>query len=844
MKNIKKLIVATSLFIGSLAFAQAPEKMSYQAVVRNTTNNLVTNQAVGMKISILQGTATGTAVYVETQTPTSNANGLVSLEIGGGSVVSGNMATINWANGPYFIKTETDPTGGTNYTITGTSQLLSTPYALYAKTSGSSTPGPAGTNGVDGKTVLNGTSNPTAAIGANGDFFINTSSNTLFGPKAAGAWPTGVSLVGPAGTNGTNGKTIYNAPNNPDSAAWNATGSVGDFFINTASNTLFGPKTATTWPATGVSLVGPTGASGFNGTNGVDGKTVLNGTSNPTAAIGTNGDFFINTSSNTLFGPKAAGAWPTGVSLVGTAGTNGTNGLAGSNGTNGVDGKTVLNGTSNPTAAIGANGDFFINTSSNTLFGPKAAGAWPTGVSLVGPAGSNATVTGSAPIAVNAGVVSLSDSGVTSAKLADASVTMAKINQATATSGQVIKWNGTAWAPAADNDNTAAITNLEGQINAANAAQDTQINQIINVNNTQNTQISAINTLNTTQSTQITQLQNANTVQDQNLANQLNQINTLNTNQSTQISQLQNSINNPTVTNTISGNSFTTTVNGTTSNPITLPAGSNGTNGLNGYNSLVKSTAETAGANCATGGVKLEFGLDANSNGSLEAGEVTPALTRYVCNGATGASGNNGATGATGAAGQGVPTGGTANQVLAKVDGTNYNTQWVTPSAGGSSDNLGNHTATQNLAMGNNSITGANNITASGNVTVNSLIITKTTIAITNNSLPGANRILSTDFPITTTPSYIDITAYPTASVPWSLHGIPGGVDGKIVYIRNTNPNYNLSLQLNSTAESNGNKIYAHNNPGSSTGEVIYTFIYQQSLFSGNGGWLYLSKAE
>jgi hypothetical protein len=200
--------------------------------------------------------------------------------------------------------------------------------------------------------------------------------------------------------------------------------------------------------------------------------------------------------------------------------------------------------------------------------------------------------------------------------------------------------------------------------------------------------------------------------------------------------------------------------------------------------------------------------------------------------------------GTNGTNGQGVPTGGTANQVLAKVDGTNYNTQWVTPSAGGSSDNLGNHTATQNLAMGNNSITGANNITASGNVTVNSLIITKTTIAITNNSLPGANRILSTDFPITTTPSYIDITAYPTASVPWSLHGIPGGVDGKIVYIRNTNPNYNLSLQLNSTAESNGNKIYAHNNPGSSTGEVIYTFIYQQSLFSGNGGWLYLSKAE
>jgi len=157
MKIIKIIVLLTHLLIVTLTFAQAPEKISYQAVVRNTTNNLVTNQAVGMQISILQGSATGTAVYVETQTPTSNVNGLVSLEIGGGTVVSGNMATINWANGPYFIKTETDPTGGSSYTITGTSQLLSTPYALYAKTSGSSIPGPMGPQGPAGVNGTNGT---------------------------------------------------------------------------------------------------------------------------------------------------------------------------------------------------------------------------------------------------------------------------------------------------------------------------------------------------------------------------------------------------------------------------------------------------------------------------------------------------------------------------------------------------------------------------------------------------------------------------------------------------------------------------------------------------------------
>ena len=120
MKKIYTLIAG--LILVTSAFAQAPEKMSYQAVVRDASNNLTTNQAVGMQISILQGSVTGTAVYVETQSPTTNANGLVSLEIGTGTVVSGDFTTIDWANGTYFIKTETDPTGENNYTITGTTE--------------------------------------------------------------------------------------------------------------------------------------------------------------------------------------------------------------------------------------------------------------------------------------------------------------------------------------------------------------------------------------------------------------------------------------------------------------------------------------------------------------------------------------------------------------------------------------------------------------------------------------------------------------------------------------------------------------------------------------------------
>jgi hypothetical protein len=137
MKKLFSLLAA--LVITASTFAQAPEKMSYQAVVRDSGVNLVTNQVVGMQISILQTTATGTAVYVETQTPTTNVNGLVTLEIGTGSFVSGDFTTIDWSADSYFIKTETDPAGGDIYTITGISQLMSVPYALHAKTAESVT---------------------------------------------------------------------------------------------------------------------------------------------------------------------------------------------------------------------------------------------------------------------------------------------------------------------------------------------------------------------------------------------------------------------------------------------------------------------------------------------------------------------------------------------------------------------------------------------------------------------------------------------------------------------------------------------------------------------------------
>lgn len=135
IKNIAKIIALSSIFFSlTSSYAQAPQKMSYQAVLRNANNTLLSNTPVAMRVSVLQGSASGTAVYVERHTLTTNINGLATFEIGSGTVISGSFTAINWASGQYYVKTETDPAGGTNYTISGTSQLLSVPYALYAKT--------------------------------------------------------------------------------------------------------------------------------------------------------------------------------------------------------------------------------------------------------------------------------------------------------------------------------------------------------------------------------------------------------------------------------------------------------------------------------------------------------------------------------------------------------------------------------------------------------------------------------------------------------------------------------------------------------------------------------------
>lgn len=155
MKNTKslKLIKSITFFlfiVPFLAFSQVPESFKYQAVVRNVSGTLIANQNVTIKSSILSSDVNGAVVYAETQNVTTTEFGLIHLNIGQGTVVQGTFSAIPWGDTSYFLKTEFDLNGSGNFQFIGVTQLLSVPYALYAKTSGSSTPGPAGPQGNTG----------------------------------------------------------------------------------------------------------------------------------------------------------------------------------------------------------------------------------------------------------------------------------------------------------------------------------------------------------------------------------------------------------------------------------------------------------------------------------------------------------------------------------------------------------------------------------------------------------------------------------------------------------------------------------------------------------------------
>lgn len=231
MNRIILSIIAV-LFISTAAMAQSPEGFSYQAVVRDGNNNIIASQSVGMQMTILQGSASGTSVYQETFTKSTNANGLVNLQLGTGTVVSGNFANIDWGNGPYFVRTAIDVAGGTSYATMGTSQLMSVPYALYAKKAGNAFSGDY--NDLTNKPTIDGsTTNELQTLSIAGSDLTISNGNTVTIP--ASQQLTEAEVDNYVSNNGY--ITVTGTPANGDVVSYNGTEWVAKGLSATCGNT-------------------------------------------------------------------------------------------------------------------------------------------------------------------------------------------------------------------------------------------------------------------------------------------------------------------------------------------------------------------------------------------------------------------------------------------------------------------------------------------------------------------------------------------------------------------------------------------------------------------------------
>lgn len=125
------LVVATV----TESYAQAPQSFKYQSIARDGNDVLLSDANINLEISIHDLTPTGTVVYKERHSTTTNTLGLFTIPVGGGEPVSGNFSTVDWGTGAKFIEVAADLTGGTNFASMGISQLLSVPYALWSENS-------------------------------------------------------------------------------------------------------------------------------------------------------------------------------------------------------------------------------------------------------------------------------------------------------------------------------------------------------------------------------------------------------------------------------------------------------------------------------------------------------------------------------------------------------------------------------------------------------------------------------------------------------------------------------------------------------------------------------------
>jgi hypothetical protein len=194
--KIKSLYTLVAVF-GCVAvlLGQAPQGINYQAIARSSSGDVLVNQHIGVSFAIHDSSATGTIVFQETDTTTTNQFGLFTIVIGYGASSFGNLATVNWGTGAKFLEVDYDPNGGTNYSSMGTSQLMSVPYALFSANSSGGATGPAGPAGQPGTNGLPGAVGPTGPTGATGTGGGSTGPTGLPGPQGPpdlpGLWPLG-----------------------------------------------------------------------------------------------------------------------------------------------------------------------------------------------------------------------------------------------------------------------------------------------------------------------------------------------------------------------------------------------------------------------------------------------------------------------------------------------------------------------------------------------------------------------------------------------------------------------------------------------------------------------------
>ncbi len=435
------------------AFAQSPQRMSYQCVVRNSSGALVANQAVGMKISILKGSTAGTVVFSETYSPNpqTNANGLVTLEIGTGTASVGTFAGIDWASGPYFLKTETDPAGGTSYAITGTSQLLSVPYALYAKTAANGFSGAWAD--ITGRPVF-------ATVSTSGSYndllnrpaLFSGSYNDLTNKPVLfdGTW---TSLIGkPVLFDGT-WTSLTGKPVLFDGTWTSLTGKPAGFTdgidnVDDADNSITNEiqalslsGTVLTLSSGGGSVTLPSSGGGDNwGTQTVVTNTTLTGvgtTASPLAVANT----VITPSWSRIQGIPAGFA--DGTDNFDDADNSITNEIQTLN----LSGTTLTlsSGGGSVTLPSSGGGDNWGTQTVVTDATLAGNGTTATPLRIADNGVSTVKIVNSAITADK-----LATNAVTTDKINAGAVTGAKIAQAGATTGQALKWNGTTWAPAVD----------------------------------------------------------------------------------------------------------------------------------------------------------------------------------------------------------------------------------------------------------------------------------------------------------------------------------------------------------------------------------------------------------